>query len=386
MSTLRVEGIKNAAASSDAITLAADGTCIAKATNKPGRNLIINGAMQVAQRGTSSTTSGIYTVDRFSSTYSGQDEATTQTQHALTSSDTGPWEKGFRYSWHIQNGNQTGGAGASDMIRTYYCIEAQDVAQSGWDYTSSSSYITLSFWVRSSVAQNFYGHLRTMDGTSQSYPFETGSLSANTWTKVTKKIPGNSNLQFDNDANAGLYIYFFPFTGTTYTGSVSLNTWAAYASGTRTPDQTSTWYTTNDATIEFTGYQLEVGDTSTDYEHRSYGDELLRCQRYYLIWADHTLAGGDEPIGCSFYNNGNYKYYADCRFPVEMRANASVIVSNSSNHFRTYGDGAGANCDTLTYDQLTKRVARVGATTSLDKKVAGLRAQAGGYLHFNAEL
>ena len=80
------------------------------------KNIIINGAMQVAQRNTSSTDNGYGTVDRFRVSYSGTDEAPTQAQHALTSSDTGPWEKGFTYSYHITNGNQTSGAGTADYI------------------------------------------------------------------------------------------------------------------------------------------------------------------------------------------------------------------------------------------------------------------------------
>ena len=131
------------------------------------RNLIGNGAFNIAQRATSSTTSGFYTVDRFALVYGGTDEAPTQAQHALTSSDSGPWEKGFRYSYHVTNGNQTSGAGNSDFIwfRTY--IEAQDIAGSGWNYNSASSYVTLSFWIKSSVAQDFKGYLRTLDGTEQ---------------------------------------------------------------------------------------------------------------------------------------------------------------------------------------------------------------------------
>ena len=79
---------------------------------------------------------------------------------------------------------------------------------SGWNYTSTSSYVTLSFYVKSSVSQNFYVRLTTGDGTSQSYIVETGTLTANTWTRVVKTIPGNSNIQFDDDVNQGLYIVF----------------------------------------------------------------------------------------------------------------------------------------------------------------------------------
>ena len=91
MSTLKVNAIRQTAATSDAITLASDGTCTAKVTNNlSNRNLIINGAMNVAQRGTSSTTSASYTCDRFRVKWSGQDEVLTYSQQALTSTDTGP--------------------------------------------------------------------------------------------------------------------------------------------------------------------------------------------------------------------------------------------------------------------------------------------------------
>ena len=245
------------------------------------RNMIINGAMQVAQRGTSATVDGYGTVDRFRANLGGNDENATQAQHALTSSDTGPYEEGFRYSLQITNGNQTSGAGTGDRVGILYRMEAQDIANSGWNYTSSSSYITLSFWCKSSVSQNFYVRVTSDDGTAQNYVFETGSLTANTWTKITKTIPGNSNLQFDNDTGIGLDIEVMMFRGTDTTGSVTLNAWGAYNSSVRIPDMTSTWYTTNDATWELTGVQLERGSVATPFEHRSYADELRRCQRYF---------------------------------------------------------------------------------------------------------
>jgi len=289
MSQLKVNTIRHTSASSDAITLASDGTATAKITNNlSNRNLIINGAMNVAQRGTSSTSAGYTTIDRLSHQLGNTDEAPTFSQ-ADVASGTTPYQKGFRKSHKITNGNQTSGAGTSDYIYTRYKMEAQDIANSGWNYLSASSYITLSFWVKSSVAQNFYGYLKTSDGTSQNYPFETGSLSADTWTKITKTIPGNSNLQFDNDNGNGLEISpIRAFDGTDRTASMSLNTWGTYSSSSRTPDQTSTWYTTNDATLEITGLQLEVGDVATDFEHRSYGDELRRCQRYYQVLVEGT--------------------------------------------------------------------------------------------------
>ena len=244
------------------------------------RNIIINGDMRIAQRGTSSTTAGYETVDRIETSVNDLDEIPTFAQVDVASGTT-PYTSGFRKAFKMTNGNQTGGAGTLDKSEVHYKIEAQDIACSGWNYTSSSSFITLSFWVKSSVAQNFFGHLKTTDNTAYNYPFETGSLSADTWTKVTKTIPGNSNLVFNNDNGIGLTILFYGFMGTALTGSVSLDTWAAYVSSTRTPDQTSTWHTTNDATLEFTGLQLEVGSQATPFEHRRLSEELHECQRYY---------------------------------------------------------------------------------------------------------
>ena len=139
---------------------------------RPYRNLIINGAMNVAQRGTSSTGHGMEVVDRWNHYRDNVDENPTFAQVDVGSGTT-PYQKGFRKSFKITNGNQTSGAGGDDYITIDHKIEAQDIANSGWDYTSASSYITFSFWVKSSVDQTFYGYLSSQDGTSSLYPFET---------------------------------------------------------------------------------------------------------------------------------------------------------------------------------------------------------------------
>ena len=283
MSEIKVNSIKGVGASTAAITVNnTDGTCTANLTNRTNKNLIINGAMQVAQRGTSSTSDGYQTVDRFNTEDGGANEAGTREQVDVASGTT-PYTEGFRKALKFTNGNQTAGADSGDYIAIWTVLEAQDIANSGWNYTSSSSYITLSFWVKSSVAKTFYGYIRTQDGTNYNYPFETGSLSADTWTKVTKTIPGNSNLVFNNDNGAGLSVEIWPYIGTSYTdSSVSLNAWKSYSSSARTPvDAGTSFWTTDNATFEITGVQLEVGSVATDFEHRSFGQELALCQRYF---------------------------------------------------------------------------------------------------------
>ena len=347
MSTLKVDGIRSNSASSDAITLAGDGTCTANITNNlSNRNLIINGAMQVAQRGTSSTTSGYGDLDRWKHEYGTVDENPTFAQVAVSSGDSGdnPFAKGITKCLKITNGNQTSGLQADSQINLNQNIEAQNIRNSGWNYTSSSSYITLSYYVKASVAQEYHGFVKTVDGSNYVYPYSLGSLSANTWTKITKTIPGNSNLQIDDNANSGFQIFPIALYGTSYTNnSITEDTWAAWASGNRSHDQTSTWWTTNDSTFEITGVQLEVGSVATDFEHRSYGQELQLCKHYYQQYENIQISGGFYPTTA---NKANMVPFT---FPVEFRANptASITTTGSSAGQYVYDGGSYSNITAL---------------------------------------
>ena len=379
MSTIKVDGIRSNSASSDAITLASDGTCTANITNKPNRNLIINGAMQVAQRGTSSTSSGYQTLDRFQLLYDNITNSPTQAQVDVASGTT-PYTLGFRKAFKITNGDQT--IGADDRLRLQHVLEAQDIANSGWNYTSTSSYITLSFWIKSSVAQNFFIRLQTQDGTSQNYVVETGSLTADTWTKITKSIPGNSNLQFDNDSGAGLLIDFGPFYGTNFTGTRPLNAWAAYAGATRFPDFPTTWFDTNDATLEITGVQLEVGDTATDFEHRSFGQEVLLCQRYYetTMGPNQAPATTDGSVSSNWAilsaNDSATMIPASVNFKVSKRVAPSMSFYNPSN-------GNSGKCNVQGGEQTVSAV-YVGIN-NIGRMYIGSSGTAGNYVTFNYE-
>ena len=300
------------------------------------RNLVINGAMKVAQRGTSSTSTGYQTVDRINPYHGGTDEAPTYAQ-ADVASGTTPYTSGFRKCFKITNGNQTSGAGAGDQIAFRYIIEAQDIANSGWNYLSSSSFITLSFWIKSSVAQAFSGSLETKDGTSYFFKYDTPSLSADTWTKVTKTISGNSNLQFNNDNGSGLAFNLYGFIGTTYTTSNSdTETWVT-GSDKFANNMTSTWYTTNDSTLEITGVQLEVGSVATDFEHRSFGQELALCQRYFEQYNFTTF--DYEAIIPSHNTNTSGGTLGIFPWRVEKRATPTITLS-AAGTFRLNDGGA----------------------------------------------
>ena len=338
MSTIKVNKIENTATADGGIAIDASGHVTVDGQQLPtagplsNRNLIINGAMNVAQRGTSSTTNGYGSVDRFFVQWDGG--TTTHTQTAITSGS--PYDEGFRNVLRLTNTATATGAG--NYRNPFQYIEAQNIAQSGWDYTSSSSYVTLSFWVRSSVAQEFYGYLRTFDGTGQHYSFSLGSLSANTWTKVTKVIPGNSNITVNNDSGSGLQVNISPFWGTDFTDSGhTTEAWASFNSGSRAPDYTNTWANTTDATFDITGLQLEVGEKATPFEHRSYGDELARCQRYYQLITGQ--AGGQYTISGGYTFDNGSSTATGFSLAVPLRASPTIEGPTTGLGVRTQGAG-----------------------------------------------
>ena len=327
MSEIKVNAIKGVGASAAAITVdntsgsaSANLTAVNSVVMPNGgffsnRNLIINGAMQVAQRGTSSTAND-YLIDRFRFSYGGTDEAPTQAQVDVASGTT-PYTLGFKKALKITNGNQTSGAGAADFLEFYQYLEDQDISNSGWNFKSSSSYITISYWVKSSVAQKFTGFLYTNQagaGDSYMYSYQIddgsgGNLTADTWTKITHSIAGNSNLTFNSDNTRGLAVGFYMFEGTDYsTSSHTENTWAAWNSSNKIKDMTSTWYTTNDATFEITGVQLEVGSVATDFEHRSFEEEEHRCFRYYQNFDNSIVYAGFSDGNTSSRLSLNFQY------------------------------------------------------------------------------
>jgi hypothetical protein len=303
----------------------AAGTLVPSSANP---SLIINGDMRISQRQTSSTTSG-FVLDRF---FVGSQGGTrTRSQQAITSG--APYDLGFRNCLKFTN-TVAGGNNTTDYVETYYKIESQDVATSGWNYTSPSSYITLSFWVRSSVAGTYTFWTRCEDANANTYAF-TYTLAANTWTKVTHSIPGHSNLVFNNDNGAGLRMQWIPFYGSGHTSSsATVNAWST---GSSLPDQSTAWNTTAGATFELTGIKLEVGSEATDFQHTSYREQLEKCQRYY-----HSSDEADSWIMAFDVTSGN-SYYGTIPLSPTMRANPTITWSNEShtnfdglNNFRSY--------------------------------------------------
>ena len=334
MSEIKVNSIKGVAASDAAITINnTDGSCAVNNTQRQGKNLVDNGAFSIKQRTASSITTSGYLIDRFKTSFANQDEALTSS-YVDVASGTTPYTLGFRKALKITNGNQTSGANSNDFVGVNHVIESMNVASSGWNYKSTTSYISVSFWIKASVSQKYYMRLFSGDGTQKVWVIDTGVLTANTWTKITDKIPGHADLQFDFDNGPGLHIQFIPYYGTQFTdNSVPVGSWTASDGAAQTPDMTTTWWTTNDATFEITGFQIEVGPNVTDFMFETPAVAQERCMRYYLEVASGGMVFGQANI------------YTHVSFPVVMRGSPTLVVTPGagtaaglvSNAFGFYG-------------------------------------------------
>ena len=278
------------------------------------RNLIINGAMQVAQRGTSSTSSGRQTLDRFEAVYSNFDNAT-QTQ---SQDSTAP--NGFKTSHKIAIGSTAESAiDANEQQYIRYKIEGQDLQQLKYG-TSDAESMTLSFYVRSSLTGTFSISFFLNDTTKNHVKTYTIS-SANTWERKTITVSPNTSDVIDNDNGIGLSIHWFLTLGSDSLGSTeAVDTWIAHSGANFGGNVNSDFASNANATFFLTGVQLEVGSQATPFEHRSVGEELALCQRYFQKYSDNGSGGG-------YITNGiitGTRFYGVIRWVTTMRAAPTV--------------------------------------------------------------
>ena len=347
------------------------------------RNIIINGDFRIAQRGTTHNSSGHQTVDRFKMNASGANATLTQSQHALSSSDA-PYSHGFRYSYHLNNAGQN--ANSQGYVIFQYNIEAQDMAQSGWNYTSDKDHITISFWVKSSITHTFLFTLYTADGTPQDYNV-LFPVQADKWKKIILTVPGNPDITFDNNNDYGLQLMFNPYMGSHYTSGSTVKRWRDHAGYTSRPDMDDKWWKTA-STFEITGIQLEVGPNATEFEHRNYGEELARCKRYYNKVYDVEQQSGEKPFLLGTYLNGS-ELACVVQFP-KMRVVPTLDITNGTSKFMIRRSSVSDHFDTLTM--------RYGTTTTAElytgSGVSGTQGECGiirgaasdTYIAFDAEL
>jgi hypothetical protein len=242
---------------------------IANSVNLGRRNLIINGAMQVAQRGTSNTSvsDGNLLADRF--------VMRTSNNGWYRADQDSSAPAGFPYSLKITSlGANTPASGAYIFLSQK--IEGFNSFQLSYG-TSSAKTITVSFYVRSSITGTHGGSLRN-NAQNRSYPFSYTISSADTWEYKTITISGDTTGTWVGATNGiGLEVIWNLGSGSANIGTTG--SWASAGNLGATGEVNIV--ETSGATLYITGVQLEVGDTATPFEHRSYGEELALCQRYY---------------------------------------------------------------------------------------------------------
>ena len=234
--------------------------------------------------------------------------------------------------------------------------------------------------------------IRDSDGTQRHFSFkicDSGgtTLTADTWTKITVTVPGNSGLTFNNDNGVGLRLSFVPYYGTNYTSSSSsLNAWNASGSGyDYFPDNTTTWATTTNATFDITGVQLEVGDHATDFEHRSFAQELALCQRYYYKHADTD--GQAVCVGHCYNSSINIGIV---HFPCKMRATPSVDAPSGTNYYLVISGNGSFGQPNCTIEDTNDTCCGIrfsgGSSTTLGRGCGLRMGSSSAYIAFSAEL
>ena len=289
------------------------------------RNMVVNGSMIVAQRSSSvagvTETDGYKTVDRFQFwTYSGG-------TYTLSQDSAAP--SGFAYSHKVLNTATTStvaGTGVSFRQR----IEAQNLQQLAYN-TADAKDVTLSFWVKSTATGTWAVRIYNPDSgrmVTKTYAVS----SANTWEKKQITFAGDTSGIINNDSGYGFEIAWWLAAGTDFTSGSATGDWETYSSTKEADGQTAQLNTGGDWAI--TGVMLEIGDTATPFEHRSYGDELARCQRYYQFIGGTTNSALWQGAAAS-----TASWWPYITFPVTMRAKPTGAVEGTwwTNNITAWG-------------------------------------------------
>ena len=240
-----------------------------------GRNLIINGAMEVAQRSTSETGLGgnasYPTLDRFRQNTSNTAGRFTMSQAAVTDLP------GFANCLKLQCTTADTSIASNELGIIMQRIEGQDLQQLKKG-TSSAESVTVSFYVKGNAAATYTAELN--DGGNDRQISKTFSVTTS-WNRVSLTYPGDTSGTIDDDNTAGLELNIWIHAGSNFTSGTLSTTWTSTTNANRVSSSATSFFDSTSRTLEITGLQMEVGEQATPFEHRSFGDELARCQRYY---------------------------------------------------------------------------------------------------------
>ena len=312
MSTIKVNKIENTATTNGGVAIDAsghvtlDGQQLPTAGALSSRRININGAMQVAQRGT---------VVNAGNEYGGPDRykfAKNDGAYTISQDTDVPSGSGFASSFKVDVTSAASSTGNQYVIFQHK-MEGQDLQQFKKG-TSSAESFTLQFWIKSTKTGTYVVELTHTDNTRHVCKTYTVS-SSNTWEYKTITFPADTSGVLANDNASSLQFNWWLYAGSTYTSGTLPTSWAAFADANSAVGQVNAADNTSN-NILFTGIQLEVGEKATPFEHRSFGDELARCQRYFYIITQDVFA---------FQYRGDYRM-VQVQFPQQMRASPTVTA------------------------------------------------------------
>ena len=338
--------------------------------NRGRKNMVINGGMQVAQRGTSFTgnTSGSkYTADRFKVQIG---DAGTFT---FDNSSTAP--EGFSNSSHM-NCTTAFSVASGTYLLFSQDFEGQDLQQAAYG-TASAKQMTVSFWCRATKTGSLSVVIRQEDASQRMFSKNVTINTANTWEKKSVVIPADTGGTINNDSGKGLQIAWWVNGGSTYGGGSEQTTWGAQTHTNKYTGTLNIGASTAD-NFYLTGVQLELGSTATDFEHRSYGEELALCQRYYEIIAD---GGYDEDhmfgIGHGVKSDQINWFYD---FKAEKRAAYTLIVASVSNGYQAKNHSVTKSHNTLS---MTTSVQSLHSISGYMTNIGGVTEQSAWTMQLN---
>ena len=291
----------------------------ASETALSNRNLIINGAMQIAQRGTSSTTASAYLVDRFKTFTSNTD------QLAFTQAQVADGPDGFTHSYKFTTTTAESALASDEAVKIRQTLEGQNVQQLKYGL-SSAEQITLSFYVKGSVTGAYAVTAnQTVDPWNMAGSTYTIS-SANTWEKKIITLPANTLTSIASNSSGGIYFEWHVSAGSANTGTDN-SSWGAFAQAKTANGQVAQPILTVNSTWQLTGVQIEVGSVATPFEHLSFGQDLALCERYCTVY--NTNGEGEIPMTQAQVDSAN-RPEMTLLYP-KKRADPSVTVVNPAN-------------------------------------------------------
>jgi len=341
MSTIAVNAITDANGGS---TTSINGTT-PNAYNTVGKNLIINGAMQVNQRGDQSgLTDDAYTLDRWQFAVFGSSGHGTYT----VSQDSSVKPDAFGESLKIACTTADTSIASDIAIVLRQRIEGQNLQQLAYATTNAKD-VTLSFWVRSNLTGTGVVNLYSVDANKHAGATYTIN-SSNTWERKTVTIAGDTSSGFDNNNGNSLEVRFYFAAGSDFSSGTQVDTWASRTSANDAADLTLDIGSSTSNYINITGVQLEVGESATEFEHRPYTTELQLCQRYY----ENTYPAGSA-VGSVTWGPINFRAmpsgatdYACFSYAVVKRAIPTLTAYNGNTGASGSWRGSSGNNRTIT--------------------------------------